>query len=715
MNANRNKAVALATIMALTVSLGQVQAAENTSTAAAQTQYISPAIGKVNISSTADFELLNVQELEQTTDKIVSFTLRLNNKGNQGSIDFKDYWLRLQTKGGSRHAINLVNENKEQNVVPNGSYQDYRFYAKVSKTTKLSDLQFSIIAWDFSQANFERLLGTINIPSTYQKSVPQNKSYTVISDKTTFNTSIKRIAAGKNDKNYLPSLTVVMENAGAQAVTGLNFQFQLRSQTGLLYPLKSTVTETTVFNPLEKKELYLTGVVPVEAGGEGWQLVLTQSVTTDKGTVTIPLASYDLPDTKAEDVSIGSEQTFSTEDGTYTAVMTTLTRVPWEDQDILVSNISLKNNGNTPLPVPQVLGKYELDEVVNFEAEVVQFDKVLTIAPGSQIDIQFLSKIPYTYAFDKIALALEEKVGENPATELLRFRHSSDYLSIPTYGSRQSHTIEGVGKRASVTVRNKDTFSNSSGKLVNAMVDVTNLEKRYTKPGSLLGQFQTSDGAVFPATAVQTDSMIAPNGKLLILFQANLPQNVDTKSLKLLLGEAVETTKSGTNGTSETSITAYVNPVVFELPAENTTPKTETKQLDIYPYTVSFERFGTQVDFSRDSIDLEFNYTLERDSMVEADTKDRRIIIEIEDPNTGYSITHELKLDDGNVELQNAEFPNDTLRLGTHSKKLSKIDSDFKYKTQSLQTYNLNVYDQIKPGYKKLIATREIRWFGISD
>ncbi|TLS50554.1 hypothetical protein FE782_19515 [Paenibacillus antri] len=720
MNAYRKKAVALATVMALAVSLGQVHATESTPTGAAQTTpYTAPSLGKVNISNTANFEVFNVQELEQTTNKIVSFTLRLTNKSTQGSINFNDYWVRLKSKGGTSFTVSLVSENKDQQNVAAGTHQDYRFYAIVNKTTKLSDLQFNLIAWDFSQSNFERLLGTINVPATYTKSVPVNRSYTVVSDKGSFNTSVKRVATGKNDKSYLPNVTIIMENAGAQAITGMNLQFQLRSKSGLFYPLKSTVTEATVFNPLEKKELTLTGVVPVEAGGDGWQLVLTQTVTSDKGSVTFPLASYDLPATTAEDVSIGSEQTFSTEKGTYTAVLTNLTRVPWEDQDLLVSNVSIKNKGTTPLPVPNLTGSYKLDEVIDSDAELVQFDKVLTIAPGSEMNVQFVSKVPYTYSFQKIALALEEKAGEGTeatTTELIRFHHSSELMSIPSVAFGKQHTVEAIGKRAAVTVRTTDTFGSSSAKLVNAVVDITNLEKRYTPTGTFVGQFQTVDGAVYPATIVKPDTKVAPNGKALVSFQASIPNQVDLKGLKLLLGEAVETTTQPTNGETGTVTSAYVNPVLLDLPKEITEPKKDTKEINVYPYKISFERFGTQVNFIENKVQLEFNYTLERDFTVEANTTDRKIIVEIQDPKTKFGLTYELKLDDGKAKADNDGTPTtDMLMLGTHSMELTKIDEDFMFKLDNLQNYTLNIYDQVKPGYKKLIATKSIRWFTISD
>ncbi|MCI3921368.1 hypothetical protein MO973_24685 [Paenibacillus sp. TRM 82003] len=712
---NFKKTAAIATVMAMTFSLGQVYADTAAPVASTQlSEYMMPSLGKVNISSSASFELMNVQELEQTTDKIVSFTLRLSNKSTQRAIDFKDYWIRVKSKSGSNFTVNQVSANKEKEKVAAESYQDFRFYAKVNKTTTLSDLQFALIAWDFTASDFERELGTLSLPSTYKPSVPVNHSFKVISDKTNFHSLIKRVATGKNDKKYLPSITIVMQNAGTQAATGLNFQFQLRSKSGLFYPLKSTVTDTTVFNPLEKKELLLSGVIPVEAGGDGWKLVLTQTITNDKGSVTVPLASYDLPATTAEDVSIGSEQTFSTEDGTYTAIMTSLTRVPWDDEDILISNVSIQNKGTSPMPVPSIEGTFELDDVVDEKADMVQFDKVLTIAPNTEVNVQFYSKIPYTYTFDKIALTLKEKSAEGePATDLLNFHHTAELMTLPSVAVGSTHAIEGVGKRASVKVRQADTFTSPSAKLVTATIDATNLEKRYTETGSYVGQFKTPDGSVYPATIVKPVTEVAPNGKALLSFQASVPLNVDATQLQLLFGEAVETTTTPANGDPTTTTSAYVNAVELGLPKQNTAPKDNFKELDVYPYKISFEKFGTQINFTENKVELDFNYTLERDFMVEAETKDRRIVIEIEDLETSFKLTHELKLDNGSTSTE--EEKAGMLELGTHSMELTKVDEDIKYELENLENYRLNIYDQIKPGYKKLIATKEIRWFTISQ
>lgn len=714
----RNKAIALATAVALTVSISPVYAAEQPSSAAAAQEklFATPSLGKVKISNSAHFELLNVQEFEQTTDKIISFTLRLNNNGNQKSLNFMDYWVRVKSKGGSSHPVKFISEDKEKDVVAAGSYQDYRFYTKVNKSTKLSDLQFSFIEWDFSQPDFERELGTIRIPATYHPVVPEGNAYVVTSDRASFKTSIKRIAVGRNDKNYLPTLTVVMENSGNQAVTGLNVQFQIRSQNGLYYPLKSNVTENTIFNPLEKKEVTLSGQIPLEAGNEGWELVMIQTIPMEAGSMNIPLASFEVPKKHAEEVSVGTEQIFSTEDGTYTAVLSSLTRVPWEDDDILVANVTLKNKGTRPLPLPKISGKFELDEVVDYEADLVQLDKVLTIAPGSEIEVQFIGKIPYTYTFDKVTLVLQENLDENQTAELLEFNHSSELMSIPTVAVGEQHFIEAVGKRASVEVRKVDTYEGTTTKIINAMVDVTNLEKRYAQTGSLVAQFQLEDGSVYPAEIVKPDANIAPQGKAIIAFQASVPAHMNTDNIKLLLGEAVETSApQPSNDPTTPVVSAYVNPVLMDLPAEVKEPKTDTREIDFYPYKVTFEKIGTEVNFMSNLVILSFDYTLERDSMVEANVEDRRLILEIEDPKSKFTLTYEFKLDDGKVEPVNGEFPKDTLQLGSHDMEVTKVDEKFMLELQSLQTFNFNVYEQVKPGHKKLLATREIRWFTVSD
>lgn len=714
------RAVAIAAAMALTVSISPVHADTQTNTQAEIKQenqmqdYKKPVIGKVNISNGAYFELHNVQELEQTTDKIVSFTVRFNNQANKNTLDFMDYWVRLKTKSGNSFTVTLISDSKDKDTIPAGSYQDYQFYAKVSKSTALSDLQFQFIQWDFSQSSFERALGTVSMTQQYKASVPENRSYAVISDNLNFATHIERTLVGKNDKNYLPSITFVMQNKGNQALKGLNLQFHIRTANGLFYPLKSSISDTTEFNPLEEKKLLLTGTIPVGAGEEGWDLVLTQAVTKDSGTVQVPLASYDLPASQGTEVSIGAEQSFSTEDGTYNAQLTSITRVPWEDEDILISDVVLKNTGTTSLPIPPIQGRYKLDEAVTMNAELIQFDNVLAIAPGKEITVQFLSKIPYTYEFQKIELFIDEKVDENTtASELVRFQHSSELNELPTVKLKNAYTVKSIGKQAELIAKKVDTYTSGSTKLVSAVVDATNLEKRYTQTGNFVAQFRTLDGAVYPATVVKPAKDIAPKGKAMLSFQTNVPAGVNTDQLQLLLGEAVQTTSGSSstqNGTDgNTTTTAYVNAAVFELPKELAEPKADFKELDIYPYTLSLSKIGTQIDFDSNQLKIEFNYLLERDALVEADLKDRRVIVELEDRKTGYKVSHELKLEDSST--TEGPLTEDTLEIGEHKIELRSSEGDLRYELGDLINYKLNVYEQVKTGYKKLIATKELRWF----
>src|SRR5690606_17991897 len=119
-------------------------------------------------------------------------------------------------------------------------------------------------------------IGTVPIADSYKVSVPFPNSYKIVFDDTSLDSRVKRVATGKNDKNFLPAITINVTNTGTQSLSGLKLEYKLRTKDGLIYPLKSTINETTVYQPLEEKEFLLTGVIPVQAGSEGWQLVVTQ-------------------------------------------------------------------------------------------------------------------------------------------------------------------------------------------------------------------------------------------------------------------------------------------------------------------------------------------------------------------------------------------------------------------------------------------------------
>lgn len=686
----------------------------------------SSSIGTAYITDQSYMELKDVMILQADDENTVSFSITLHN-GDSSEIQFINYWVRLQTKSGIKYTVNLLPKDKDKNRIASQTSQTFSFYSKVSSATQLNDLEFKLIKWDFSgSGDFEKDVATIRIPEDYQIVTPAGMTRSFQINDSFVEAHMKRSVVSKNDTYYLPTLTLEMINTGSNTLTLPELQYAIRTATGLVYPLTVTgLAKDTTIQPLVDKEGTLTGSIPTQVGGEGWQLIIMQSISAGESAsaVQLPIALFEMPATAAQDVSIGNAYEFATNSGTYTATLHALYRLPWEDQDILTADITIANKGGGALPIPEFAGYFKLDDNVKVEAQAIRTDKVIGIQPGGEIRVHLAGKIPYTYEFSTVQLFLQEKAsgGSETAVDLLQFYHNSALLNIPIVRLNTVYVFKTIGKSADFSIKRLDTYSGKSGEVVAAQLLIENKEKRFTDIADLVAHFRTHDGIMFPAKITALKNKISPGGQGVLHVSGMMPRGYETTNLQLIVGEAAASASgsgpSVGNDQATPATEAYVNAVAYELPQEDKEPKDSFKELDITPYTVSLSRLGASlVNFIDGTLKMEFTYTLDKNGLLEVNNEDHRLVVELEDTEGNLTVSQEYMFErSSSGSNDNSQSESNVLEIGTHTVSFEKTDRDLSFKLKNMKTYKMNVYEQIQPGQKKLIATKQLPWFVYSD
>ncbi|WP_010272243.1 hypothetical protein [Paenibacillus senegalensis] len=714
-------ALSLAAVLASGTVAPALVYADGAPAAAATEEVLNPLppIGSVSIGGNSTIEVSRVVLSPVEDGNVATFTLTVHNKGAT-ELQFIDYWVRLHGPGGTQFPVGLIPEDKLKNRIPAYSSVDFRFSARVGKDTKLTDLSFNLIRWDFTVPNFERQLGSVKVPDNYNLYTPVGKKRMAIFNNEPVKTGIKRIAVSKNDTDYMPTIYFEMENSGTRAAKLPEMQFSLRTSEGLEYPLTASGLEKDMLlNPRVVKEVPLTGTLPVSVGETGWQLVVTHTSEVGDGlTVRIPVASFQLPQATTEDVSLGQDYEFSTPAGTYTAELESLKRLPWEDEDLLTGRIIIKNKGKTSLPVPNLAGYFKLDDAVDVEARVVRTDKILSLRPGQEVAVQYISKVPYTYDFSEIKLYMQEsregaKEGETPSAQkvdLLQFVHNSDMMIVPAVGSGQPQSINDVGRQAQYAVKEIHTYAGKTGDVLVTLLEVENKEKRFTELSKLVAHFVSPEGTVLPTEISEVKSKVGPNGKVLLHVSGIIPEGLKANDLQLFIGQGVIENRLVEQ---DEAADAYVQPLAFALPYEHTEPQMDLKDIKMYPYTVSLSNIGTTLNFNSGEVKLSFDYLFEKDLMVLTNTENHKVVFELVDKSGTTSFSQEFGLGSEDTPEQGEGTSN--LQLGSHSLSITKNDPELVYRLDSLNDFTLNVYYQIQPGQRKLLASREFEWFKLHD
>jgi hypothetical protein len=688
----RISGIALAS--ALVLSYNPVYTVSVATAAAATNQSSSSTIGKINFDQ-GTFVLQDVNMLPGTTGNTVTFKVVVQNNSNK-DLMLIDYWIHVKSNAGSNFTLNLSPEDKSKAKVAAKSSLTLTYYTVVSSNLTLKDLKFEFIKWDFSQANNERSLGTLTIPSTYSETVPAGQKHIINVSDTAIQTSISRFNMGKTEKYYKPSFTLTLENVGTQSVTVPAYEFKLVTANGLVYPLTAKGADDLTLSPKDSDTITLTGSIPIDLNTKGWRLLVVQSYSDPK--ISLPIASYNLPTANVQTGgSLGKEYSFSTAAGDYYAVVNSIHRLPMEDNDLLSADITITNKSSETLTIPKFTGKFILDENVEVAGNIVQFDKVIGINPNSSITIQLYASIPYTYEFNDIKTVLQEKDGDGKAVDLIEFDHNTDLSPIPSIAVNGKYYVDVIGNRANLGVRKVLTYEGASANVFSVQMLAENLEKRFSNIAALHAYFETDDGLLFPANVEISENKVAPTGYALINFWKQLPKTIDTSKLKLVVGEAV----LGDDG-KETS--NYVNPVAFILPAEDKSVPSSLADIELFPYTISISKIRTQINYEDWKVLVTFDYNLSRDLLVEDNSKDHKLILEVSDNKGIIKFSQEFSLTGDNA-----------LQVGNNKSEFSTNDANLITQIQTLQDYNFNVYHEFQSGHKKLIASKKIKWFTTTD
>jgi len=667
-------------------------------------------LGTVTLRENVTATVKNVMMLPADNNQAIGLTLTINN--NSGTeINFLDYWVNLSTKAGAKINVQVV--NKDLTRIPAKSEVDINFYGAVGNNIKLSDLIISVIKWDFSTSNYTKVLGKIFVPQRYNPTTPAGNGRTIVSDQTKVSLTIKQATIGKSEKFYRPDIKIMIRNNSKRSISLPDYQLFIMTKNNIMYPVKAANIKGTNLNPLTEKEFQLTVSIPIEVQETGWKLAVF--IPIDEGKNKFPLGLFELPNSNVNTAEeIGKYYTFTNSEGVYYVKIDSLNRLPIEDDDLIIANLTLANKGTETLPMPTLNGKYVFNETIQRNASSSSNSKQIAMQPNSEVQLQMVGRIPYTFDISKINFILQQKeTGGEPGSEnsidLVEFTNSGVFNPIQKVSWEKGFKISEVGYRANVKARNKMTYSADTADIVAVQLLLTNEERRLADAQKLAGYFEKTDGTIYPANFENVSEKLNPGGSAIINAWSSIPKGLDTNDMRLVVGKAITESTSNPNnnqGEPSTQLVGYTNPYSFNLPNEFV-PQQSLQKIDLQHFELNINRVATQINFETAVVKLNFDYELIKDILTKTNIKDDKLIIELRDDNQVAVFTKELA------------FPNESsgdgnqtsnLQMGKNTIEMSWTNEKLAMGIQLLKDYEFNVYHQIKPGYKKLIATQKVPW-----
>lgn len=669
-------------------------------------------LGNVKLSENVTASVNNLIILPTSNNQTLGLTLTIKNNGNK-EINFLDYWMYLYTKSGTK--LNLKLTDTTIGKIPAKTSIDINFIGTIGKNVKATDLIIKVVKWDFSAPSYTRVLGQITVTKNYNPVTPSTSGRAVVSGDVKASFIVKQAVIGKSEKYYRPEITLVIRNDGNRSIILPDYQLFILTNNNLMYPLTVKDIKGSSLDPLTEKEFRLTTQIPLEVNGDNWKLAVINSI--NEGKDKQPLALFNLPKAQVNTGEVkGKYYTFSNSKGIYNIKLNSLNRLPMEDNDLIIANLTVANTGTQTLPLPVLSGKYLFNESIEKPASSANNNKAIAIKPGATVDVQLVGKVPYTFDISNTSLIVQQKDTTDGTSsevmDLVEFSYEGVFDPIKKITGTNGFKIEDVGYRSEVKVRNQMIFNGDNADILVAQLTIQNQEKRLANIQRFAGYFEKSDGTIYPATFDNVTDKLTPSGNAIVYVTTTLPKNSDTSGMNLVVGKAITETTSGSGqeGQNTENIIGFATPYSLTLPQVRAV-QLDLQKIDLLPFELTFKRVATQVKYNTQqgeaSVILDFDYSLTQDLLTMTNLKDHKFIVEIKDSNKKAVFTKELVLPTTTSTQINGEVG---LQLGDHTLKVQWDNQDLNQLIQSLKNYDLNIYYQMQTGYKTLVATQNFPW-----
>jgi hypothetical protein len=678
----------------------------NTASAAATTTAKAPAtlssfIKPISLSGTSYINLVDVSLTPTDNGQIAAFKLSIYN-GGASELNLADYWFRLTNSVGGTYTVKTAAADANVKKVASRTKTFLTVYAQVGENTKLSDLTFKVVKFDFSVASYERAIGKFSFPANFTNVTSAGGIRTLYFSNTMVYSKISSASVGSSGDDTFISLNFVYNNIGKMPIDLSAYKYYIVTSAGQTYEAKPDDSADLKMDPSEREEFQLTATIPSSVKTAGSKLVIVKS-DGDNSTVYLPIGAYQIAFNGNSTSTSSDTFNYTTSDGTYQFNLTQLRRTPLGTQDVLSARVRILNKSSNSLPVPDLTGYFYLDDKVKLNFTTVASDNAFGVNAGAYVDLDVYAKLPTNYNFTKAKLVISEKKDDNTTTKAGELTGLSSQASLPMYAADQKYQIARIGANSTVAIHSVNVFNNTSSKVFEAQVTLTNNEQRTITPSKLVGYFVNDNGDTFPAVTNVGDGDVNPSNSSLISFTTVLPESYSAANLRLIVGEGVTDSKYST-GTDTPN--AYLNAVKFNLPVEQRTLSV-MNEIPFLNYKLTINKLTANV--LTPTINLDLDYALDKDMTYNAVPKDHKLVLALEgdDPDEGKTYTFFSQ----DLNIDNDE--NDALEVGTD--KEATLSQDMKYDSIDRSwNYYVRIYE-VTQNSKKVIAEHRFDWYVEND
>lgn len=527
----------------------QAAAASKTSSQIKTTLKTLSNLPAVKLTSKSSVKLTDVNLLKQDEGKLLTYTLTYTNN-DQRSLQLVDYWTKVRSKGGTVYTSKLLAQDAEKKSVAGGSSLSVTYVTTVGKNVELSSLNFEIVKWDFSKANYESILGKINIPASYNVATPVNKPKKVRINGVPVNVKVQSLQTfSASDKSDYASIKINLHNVGYKGLENAGVKWVLVTKGGSSYPLNVNANDSTYsLQPQESKSINYITTVPKKVKLDGAELIMVQENETEKSV--IPLATMQLPKSssmKNTEIKAGKVHTITLDDnkGKMATNVEEVSVSQTHGVNYYSVNFKIKNVGSREVTVPKYEFSVQNNKGKDFPLVTKALD-ALKLKPDEERLIRLTFNLPYDEAEGTMKLVMNTPKVEGAEDKEIKFSYPAGTYILPKASSMQQSvgaesTLQLQNGKLGVTWETIQRLPWDNADVLSARVTLRNISTNTIKLPELKGMLSVDSADIVDTQLLMSESsaLLGPGMSVDLHLLTTLPTNLDVAQLQVALNEVV--------------------------------------------------------------------------------------------------------------------------------------------------------------------------------
>ncbi|MGG3838449.1 hypothetical protein ABEV00_15700 [Paenibacillus thiaminolyticus] len=519
----------------------QSKATANKKTAAV---YTLDKLSPVKVTAKSSVKLTDVNLYKQEDANILTYTITYTNNEAR-SIPLIDYWTKVRTKSNTVYPTNLTTKDQGKKTIPAQSSLTLTYYAKVAKHLTANDLIFDVIKWDFSQTNFEKKLGSFQIPANYVTATQTGKYKSIRMNDIPIKTSVSRVNIFPSDDYHYVNVAVNVENAGFKMLENPAYKYVVKTANGNSYPLvPDNSSKEYKLQPGEKKTLNFMTMIPNKVKVDKLEMQVLEEDETAK--ITLPVGTFVLPKstTNSSNVKAYGEKVITIgESKVSTKIASAWTNQSHDKNDVSVT-FMFENLSNREVTVPKY--EFEMRGPKGFSVPIVtKAMENMVLKPMEKRPITLTAVVSTEVGTDDLKLHMNRP--SDPEQKNVEFKYPEGIYALPELQTMQNkigteYNVQHSKGALGVSIDSLQRLPWTDGDIVSAKMKIRNKEFKTIQLPALEGVFKLDSADISGKTQVVSSNgtlIIGPKEEVDVYVVTKIPSYLDFTQIQIALLEKI--------------------------------------------------------------------------------------------------------------------------------------------------------------------------------